>query len=100
MGFLVSKLKLPNNTFTEILILTSRFIAFSKTKVTLNKQEISVNRNSIVGLTIKPNFILPYSEIYQHSFNSDMHWYWLKIINKNGKVYRIWRFIWINNKRI
>ncbi|HET8809510.1 MAG TPA: hypothetical protein VFM65_04510 [Flavobacteriaceae bacterium] len=108
---LVSKIpnyiEIPKNGITGISavilifivpIVLSRVVSFSKTTVTLNKKEIQVNRSSIIGLPIKPDLILPYSQISSYVFQNDQNWYWLKIKDSNGKVYRIWKFAHYKNK--
>ena len=80
-----------------IPILVSRIVAFSKTKVTLSNKEILVHRTSMIGLPIKADFKLHYSQIKEYVFQEDMYWYWLKIIDINGKKYRIWKFAIFNN---
>ena len=100
-------LDLPKNGFTGISvvaliflvpILISRLISFSKTTVTLNKKKIKVKRSSLIGLPIKSDFELHYSQIDSYVFQDDQNWYWLKIKDLNGKVYRIWKFGWSKNK--
>lgn len=100
-------LDLPKNGITGISviiliflvpILVSRLVSFSKTTVTLNKKEIQVNRSSLIGLPIKTDFLLPYSQIKSYVFQDDQNWYWLKIVDSKGKVYRIWKFGWFKTK--
>jgi len=79
-------------------ILLSRILSFSKTTVTLNQKEIRVNRHSIVGLPIKHDFALHYSQIDSYVFQDDQNWYWLKIKDTTGKIYRIWKFAHFKNK--
>jgi hypothetical protein len=79
-------------------ILVSRLISFSKTTVTLNKKEIQVKRSSLIGLPIKSDFHLHYSQVDSYVFQDDQNWYWLKIKDSNEKVYRIWKFGWFKNK--
>jgi hypothetical protein len=80
-----------------IPVLISRVVAFSKTKITLSNREIYVQRSSLIGLPIKSNFKLHYSQIKEYVFQEDIHWYWLKLVDINGKKYRIWKFAWFNN---
>ncbi len=80
-----------------IPILVSRIVAFSKTKITLSNKEILVHRTSMIGLPIKTDFKLHYSQIKEYVFQEDTNWYWLKIVDINGKKYRIWKFAWFNN---
>lgn len=100
-------LDLPKNGITGILIivlillvpiLISRLISFSQTTVTLNKQEIQVKRSSLIGFPMKSDFHIHYSQIDSYVFQDDRNWYWLKLKDSNGKVYRIWKFGWMNNK--
>ena len=100
-------LDLPKNGFVGIIvvalillvpILVSRLFSFSKTTVTLNKKVIQVNRSSLIGMPIKSDFELHYSQIDSYVFQDDQNWYWLKIKDLNGKVYRIWKFGWSKNK--
>ncbi|HTO14466.1 MAG TPA: hypothetical protein VLZ83_01785 [Edaphocola sp.] len=100
-------LDLPKNGFIGIIIITliflvpilvSRLISFSKTTVTLNKKEIQVKRSSLIGMPIKSDFELHYSQIDSYVFQDDQNWHWLKIKDLNGKVYRIWKFGWFKNK--
>lgn len=79
-------------------ILVSRLVSFSNTTVTLNKKEIQVNRSSLIGLPIKPDFHLPYSQIDSFVFQEDLNWYWLKIKDSKGRIYRVWKLGWIKNK--
>lgn len=104
---MLNALDLPKNGITGISvvaliflvpILFSRLVSFSKTTVTLNKEEIQVNRRSLIGLPIKTDFLLPYSQISSYVFQDDQNWYWLKIEDSKGKVYRIWKFGWFKNK--
>ena len=110
-GILVFKIQkiidLPNNGFSKIFIialiflipiLISRLMSFSKTTVTLNKKEIQVKRSSLIGLSIKSDFELHYSQIDSYVFQDDQNWDWLKIKSLNGKVHRIWKFSWFKNK--
>lgn len=78
-------------------ILVSRLLSFSKTTVTLNKKEIEIKRRSIIGLPIKSDIHLQYSQIDSYVFQYDRNWHWLKIVDTNGKVYRIWKLGWFNN---
>ena len=100
-------LDLPKNGITGIFIvaliflvpiLVSRLISFSKTTVTLNTKEIHVKRSSLIGLPIKSDFELHYSQIDSYVFQDDQNWNWLKIKDSNGKVYRIWKLGWFKNK--
>jgi|BioPla2DNA2_1021312.scaffolds.fasta_scaffold12959_2 hypothetical protein len=104
--FIVKSITYPKGTMTGIFIvsfilfiplLISRIVAFSKTKVTLTKKEIIVQRTSMIGLPIKADFKLHYSQIKQYVFQEDMNWYWLKLVDINGKKYRIWKFAIFNN---
>lgn len=108
--FLIVKMQkaidIPKNPFIGIPVvalvlgvpvLISRLVSFSKTTVILNKKEIKIKRNSLIGLPIKPDFQLPYSQIQSFVFLSDQNWYWLKMKASNGKVYRIWKFAHFNN---
>ncbi len=80
-----------------IPILVSRIVAFSKTKIILSDRELIVHRTSLIGLRIKADFKLHYSQIKEYVFQEDMYWYWLKILDINGKKYRIWKFALFNN---
>ena len=100
-------LDIPKNGFTGVIvsaliflvpILVSRLISFSRTTVTLNKKELKVKRSSLIGLPIKSDLELQYSQIDSYVFQDDQNWYWLKIKDLNGKVYRIWKFGWFKNK--
>lgn len=100
-------LDLPKNGFTEITklaliilapVLVSRLVSFNKTTITLNKKEIKINRNSPIGLPFKSDIILPYSKIHEYIFQEDQNWYWLKILDVDGNVYRIWKLSLLNNK--
>lgn len=100
-------LDLPKNGIIGIIvvaliflvpILVSRLISFSKTTVTLNKKVIQVKRSSLIGMPIKSDFELHYSQIDSYVFQDDKNWFWLKIKDLNGKIYRIWKFGWFKNK--
>jgi len=80
-----------------IPVAITRVVAFSKTKITLLNQEIIVHRSSLIGLPIKSDFRLHYSKIKEYAFLEDVNWYWLKLVDTNGKRYRIWKFGWFNN---
>ena len=104
--FIVKSITFPKGTMTGIFIvsfilfiplLISRIVAFSKTKVTLTEKEIIVQRTSMIGLPIKADFKLHYSQIKKYVFQEDMNWYWLKLVDINGKKYRIWKFAIFNN---
>ncbi len=104
--FIVKSITFPKGTMTGIFIvsfilfiplLISRVVAFSKTKVTLTEKEIIVQRTSVIGLPIKADFKLHYSQIKEYVFQEDMNWYWLKLVDINGKKYRIWKFAIFNN---
>ena len=104
--FIVKSITFPKGTMTGIFIvsfilfiplLISRIVAFSKTKVTLTEKEIIVQRTSVIGLPIKADFKLHYSQIKEYVFQEDMNWYWLKLVDINGKKYRIWKFAIFNN---
>jgi hypothetical protein len=79
-------------------ILVSRLISFSKTTVTHNKKVIQVKRSSLIGMPIKSDFELHYSQIDSYVFQDDKNWFWLKIKDLNGNIYRIWKFGWFKNK--
>jgi hypothetical protein len=100
-------LDLPKNGFIGIIIvaliflvpiLASIIISLSKTIVTLDKKKIQVKRSWLIGLPIKSDFELHYSQINSYVFQDDQNWYWLKIKDLNGKIYRIWIFGWFENK--
>ena len=104
---LLNYFEIPKNGATGIFviilifivpILLSRILSFSRTTVTLNQKEIKVKRHSIIGLSIKSDFTLPYSQIDSFVFQDDQNWYWLKIKDSKGKVYRIWKFAHFKNK--
>jgi len=78
-------------------VLTSRLLAFSNTTILLNESEIHVCRSSIIGLPIKSDFKLHYSQIKEYVFQEDINWYWIKLVDKNGRKYRIWRFALFDN---
>ena len=110
-AFIVFKVQktfdIPKNAFIGISmaalilivpVLISRLVSFSKTTVTLDKKQIKVKRSSIIGIPIKSDFQLPYSQIQSYVFQNDQNWYWLKIKDSKGKVHRIWKFAHFKNK--
>ncbi|WP_375238673.1 hypothetical protein [Aurantibacter sp.] len=77
-------LDIPKNGFIGIIIialiflvpiLISRLVSFNKTTVILNKKEIKVKRSSLIGLPIKSNLELHYSQIDSYLFQDDQNWY-------------------------
>ncbi|MGZ2371655.1 hypothetical protein ACXR6G_17885 [Ancylomarina sp. YFZ004] len=79
-------------------VLVSRILAFSKTTIRINKREIHVYRSSMIGLPIKSNFKLHYSQIKEYVFQEDLNWYWLKLVDVSNNKYRIWKLELFNNK--
>ncbi|MBN2747212.1 MAG: hypothetical protein JXR34_10845 [Bacteroidales bacterium] len=105
-SIILGKLTIENEVFLMIIIptlffilpaLITRIVAFNKTTIHLLNNEIHVSRSSIVRAPIKPSFQLHFSQIKSYVFQEDNNWYWLKLVDTNGKVYRIWKLAYYRN---
>jgi hypothetical protein len=96
----------PKNELTGIFtvvvafivpIVVSRLLSFGRTTVTLTENAIKVKRSAVLSL-IKSDINLPYSKVRKYVFQNDQNWIWLKIVDTDGKVYRIWRLAYFKTE--
>lgn len=86
-----------------IPVLVVRITCFSKTKVTLQNNIISIKRNSLIKVPIKDDLTLRYKDIekveIKENSNNVCTWNWVSITHKNGIKYSVWQMeFWKPNK--